>query len=61
VRKAEIPSGTGWSKKRTPAAERQRETGTNMALTSNGVADNRPDTGRECPARKGADVDQVSW
>jgi hypothetical protein len=44
-----------------PAAERQRETGMNVVLASNGVADNRPDTGRECPARKGADVGQVSW
>jgi hypothetical protein len=60
VRKAEIPSGTGWSKKRMPAAERQREIGTDEPLTSSGVSDNWPDTGQWCPARKGADVDQVS-
>jgi hypothetical protein len=60
VRKAELPSGTGWSNKRRPAAERQQETRTRQTLTSNGVLDNWPDTGRGCPARKGADVDQVS-
>jgi hypothetical protein len=59
VRKADIPSGTGWSKKRMPVAERQQETGRNAAAF-NGLPHNWPDTGDVCPARKGADVDQVS-
>jgi hypothetical protein len=44
-----------------PAAERQQETEADEPLTSSGAPDNWPDTGRMCPARKGADVDQVSW
>jgi hypothetical protein len=49
------------AEKRTPAAERQRETVTSTPFPlRGGVADNRPDTGA-CRARKGADASQVSW
>jgi hypothetical protein len=59
VRKAQLPGGTGWSKKRMPVAERRQESETA------GRSFQRPFrmTGRtqaRCLARKGADVDQVS-
>lgn len=59
ARKAQLLGGTGWSKKRMPAAERRQETGTTRPLPPAVVSYNWPDTGG-CLARKGADVDQVS-
>ena len=60
VRRAEIPGGNRMPKKRMPVAERRQETGGRVPGTSaRGLPGNWPDTGG-CPARKGADVGQVS-
>ena len=58
VREAQLPSGQRMTKKRTPAAERQQETGTGWLAPPSAVSYNWPDTGL-CPTRKGADV--VRW
>jgi len=52
ARKAQLPSGQRMTKKRTPAAERQRETGTTMAGPPPVVPHDWPDTGG-CPDPKG--------
>jgi hypothetical protein len=59
VREADPVAGEGWPKKRTPAAERQQETGTSWLAPPPVVSHNWPDTSG-CSARKGADVGQVS-
>jgi hypothetical protein len=52
VRKAQFPGGNRMTEKRMPAAERQQETGTWLALQLV-VSDNWPDTGHVCPDLKG--------
>jgi hypothetical protein len=60
VRKAQVPGGNRVTEKRMPVAERQQETAGSVTGASAGwPAHNWPDTGW-CPARKGADVGQVS-
>jgi len=57
ARKAQFLGGNRMIEKRTPAAERQQETGTRMAGPSRSVVpDNWPDTGPGARARKGADA-----
>jgi len=56
VRKAQLPGGNRMTKKRTPAAERQRETGTRWLAPPPAVPNNRPDTGPSARTRKRADV-----
>jgi len=43
-------------KKRTPVAERQRDSREKIANSNGGVVGNRPDAGLAAGARKGADV-----
>ena len=56
VREAQLPGGNRMIKKLMPAAETQRETGTNDHPLQAVVPDNRPDTGPGARARKSADV-----
>jgi hypothetical protein len=56
ARKAQFPGGNRMTKKRTLAAERQRETGTRWLAPPPAVSDNRPDTGHRARTRKRADV-----
>src|SRR5258705_14011894 len=51
-----IPGRERMPRKRTPAAERQRESGTAWPVTPPAVSYNRPDTGPGARARKRADV-----
>jgi hypothetical protein len=59
ARKAQLPSRGRMTKKRTPAAERRRESEATMANPLWAVPYNRPDTRRPAWARKGADM--VRW
>ena len=56
VRKAQSRGGNRMTEKRTPAAERQQETGTRWLAPPLVVSDNWPDTGRRARTRKGADA-----
>jgi hypothetical protein len=56
VRKAQPPGGNRMTEKRTPAVERQQETGTRWLAPPPVVSDNWPDTGPGARARKGADA-----
>jgi hypothetical protein len=56
VRRAQLPGGNRMAEKRTPVAERQRETGTYGRLLQAVVSDNRPDTGPGARTRKRADA-----
>ena len=53
VRKAQLPGGNRMTKKRTPAAERQRGThDESISALPLMIVDNRPDTGPGARARK---------
>src|SRR5207244_4486094 len=59
VREAQfLCGGNGWSRSECRQAERPQETGAPGLPPSAAASHNWPDTGI-CPARKGADVDQV--
>jgi hypothetical protein len=56
VRRAQLLGGNRMAEKRTPVAERQRETHRSGSVLQLIAMDNRPDTGPGGPARKGADA-----
>jgi len=56
VRRAQLPGGYRMTEKRTPVAERQRETGMDGRLLQAVVPDNRPDTGPGARTRQRADA-----
>jgi hypothetical protein len=56
VRRAQFLGGHRMTEKRTPVAERQRETGMDDRPLQVVVSDNRPDTGLSARARKRADA-----
>ena len=56
VRRAQLLGGNRMAEKRTPVAERRRETTAAGPALQLAVVDNRPDTGPRDPARKSADA-----